>query len=714
MNRKNEAGFTIVEVILAMVIALVIVFPFMTSYILSTKINTNADFMKRATDAVEIAQKDISTWDDDVLESISSTYDEDVVVTFLKSLTGAEIKNLRDTLRTSDFEALQGTWTTENINTLQNDTNTTILKNLITNANKNALVAFAYRIDTTTLTTLARTKNYSIEKEWSYLNTKNTESMYSAFRKLLDGVVANIDIPGEAWGQGLDVKFKVEKDLDYEDVTNKNTNTDLASLKKVEGGNSSDPNIYKRGFDYRNGYDLYIRVKKDGIEFENSSGKKIVKKNNLGNLVDGNSNPVDDDAGYYLSIDLASGSTSYNLRRIPSTYKVLEKWNATANDKIMFGGIEWVKIFTPTAGDVALMYYPRGLEFIKKAFDVSGTTTPRFKRDESTNSWANIAAYLNEDFYNSLTYNEYAGGENYYSNKKWLKKHTWLTGETSNLSATTAYEYIGLLNANETSKLKTDIKSANWFSGRNVYTLTPNGSNVYVYSGTLQNSNPATEQYIFPIIYLDKDLYCKVHPGNSGYYMLYEPQDTKLRDAVVSSGTSILSKSGASKELGVLVQFDDDLTEKNLKGDYFEKIRLLVNVNYNSGVTKDVNRVVIYTVNNRNVGNYSWLNLINANKTTEFKVVDSAYMEEEFDNTYSINDSVKRIFKVNGYKITAWAEYMAADEYRGTPTAKKNIHEKLTLYINKEKEIPTFRTIINSKNRDEDNNPKRNVSNLNE
>ena len=109
MNRKNEAGFTIVEVILAMVIALVIVFPFMTSYILSTKINTNADFMKRATDAVEIAQKDISTWDDDVLESISSTYDEDVVVTFLKSLTGAEIKNLRDTLRTSDFEALQGT-----------------------------------------------------------------------------------------------------------------------------------------------------------------------------------------------------------------------------------------------------------------------------------------------------------------------------------------------------------------------------------------------------------------------------------------------------------------------------------------------------------------------------------------------------------------------------------------------------------------------------
>ena len=197
MNKKSEAGFSLIEVIVALVILMVIVFPFMTSYTVSTKLNAQSDLMKRATDAVELAQKDIRTWDEDVLEAL---------------------------------------------------------------ANSN--------------------------KEWAYLNTKNNDTLYSAFRRLLDdNTIISLDNPGEPWGEGLDVKFKVEKDLDYEDVTNQTAITDLASLKNVEND------------DFRKGYNLYIRVAKDGIKFYNDSTIVTNTNNN-------------DGRGYYMDITLGNASSS--------------------------------------------------------------------------------------------------------------------------------------------------------------------------------------------------------------------------------------------------------------------------------------------------------------------------------------------------------------------------------------------------------------------
>ena len=197
MNKKSEAGFSLIEVIVALVILMVIVFPFMTSNTFSTKLNAQSDLMKRATDAVELAQKDIRTWDEDVLEAL---------------------------------------------------------------ANSN--------------------------KEWAYLNTKNNDTLYSAFRRLLDdNTIISLDNPGEPWGEGLDVKFKVEKDLDYEDVTNQTAITDLASLKNVEND------------DFRKGYNLYIRVAKDGIKFYNDSTIVTNTNNN-------------DGRGYYMDITLGNASSS--------------------------------------------------------------------------------------------------------------------------------------------------------------------------------------------------------------------------------------------------------------------------------------------------------------------------------------------------------------------------------------------------------------------
>ena len=140
-----------------------------------------------------------------------------------------------------------------------------------------------------------------------------------------------------------------------------------------------------------------------------------------------------------------------------------------------------------------------------------------------------------------------------------------------------------------------------------------------------------------------------------------------------------------------MVYFDKDLPETNFDNKHYEKLRFLVNVTDNRNIEDDkrADGLTIYTINNKDMGNYKWLNVKNANKTTDFKLVDSMYLEEDYKGDTAETTELSRKFKVNGYTIKVWAEYMAPDEYMGN-NAYKNEHESLMLYINKEKDVPTF------------------------
>ena len=566
MNRKRELGFTLVEVLIAMVIFLIIVFPFLSSYIVSERMNRQSFYMKRAIEAVDMAGNDISTWDQDILETICQKDDD--------------------------------------------------------------------------------------KKEWKYLNTEGGLSMYQAFRKLLDDdTVDTLDINGKQWGDNLDVYFKVEED---------------------NGENISED----ESDELRSDYDLRIRVE-DKI-------RMIYKASASSNDTTVTENTDNNGSGYYLKVTLDNnGKYSFVVRRIPDDYKPLEKIDL--GNKILFGGRRWEKLFKASAGDVALIYAPENESYeLQLPFDISDST-PRFKRGNQDSTWGNIASYLNNEFYNSLVYSTYEG-ENYNTNRNWIKKHTWNIGERDNDTLETTVENVGLLSYNELSFVENQIESRLG----NSYTLTPQGNLVRTVSGN--TVLPTTYLNVYPVIYLDKDLYCDTSDLE---YKLYDGTSDKLK-----SGTKIVEFTVSGDTPKALIYFDKNLKATNLEGEYFEKLRLLVEVE-DKRTSSSSDGLTIYTINNRNVGNYSWLSINDATRKflgddnlKGFRLIDSIYLENDSKKANS-DSNLKKVFIVNGYKVTVWAEYMAPDEYRynkdsGTVSEYMKEQERLEIHINKEKDRPTF------------------------
>lgn len=562
MNRKRELGMTLVEVIVAMLIFLIIVFPFLTSYILSDKMNKQSYYMKRAIEVVDMAGNDIATWDYDILETICQKDDD--------------------------------------------------------------------------------------KKEWKYLNTEGGLSMYQAFRQLLDDDAKNtVDINGKPWGDNLDVYFKVEKE---------------------EEENVVDTEVD----DLRNGYDLFIRVE-DKIKMtykqSSTSGDTTITENTNNN-----------GRGYYIKVTLENnGKYSLNVNRIPENYIPLEK--VALGENILFGGLEWEKLFSPSSGDVALIYSPKKSVYeLELPFDIK-EGSPRFKRGNQDNTWGNIASYLNNEFYNSFAYNTY-DGENYKTDKNWIKKHVWNIGEKENDMSETTIENVGLLSYNELDMIENQLKS----SLGNSYTLTPVGNYVRTVSGN--QVLPTTYLKVYPVIYLDKNLYCYKDGSDC---KLYDSTNSKLKN-----GSNILQLNGNGEMAKIMIYFDKSLKETNLEGKYFEKLRLLVEVE-DKRSSQSNDGLMIYTINNKNVGNYSWLNINDATRRIGestnfhgFKLVDSIYLDKDSKKVNGSDNNLKKVFKVSGYKVTVWAEYLAPDEYRGIGNEYMKKHEKLEIHINKEKDRPTF------------------------
>lgn len=564
MNRKNNGGFTLVEVLAAMLIFLVIVFPFLSAYIMSGKMNRQSFYMKRAVEVVDMAGNDISNWDYDILETICQKDDNKV--------------------------------------------------------------------------------------EWKYLNTTGELSMYEAFRQLLDDDdKEEIDIKGKAWGDNLDIYFKVEK----EDDTN--------NFQTVEDD------------ELRGDYNFILRVEQDGMRIIGNSESYDTNYNN------------NDGRGYYLKVTLNNGSYSCKFREIPNDYMPLEKIND--DNRILFGGKEWKKLFLSSPGDVALIYCPSEAYQLEFPFDTEGNTV--FRRGSQEESWGNIASYLNNEFYNSLIYNTNDRGENYKTSKEWIKKHVWNIGDVNNEVSDQTTEYVGLLSYSELSMIKSSVSAYLYDEDMDSYTLTPSsiGTNIKTLRG---EASPTTILRVNPVIYLDKNLYCCDDEEN---YRLYDCTSKELKE-----GSVINTTDGNKSQMKMMIYFDKSLSEDN--SDFFEKLRLLVDVEDNRS-TKTNDGLVIYTINNKKVGNYSWLNVIDATRRLGtdngdyrgFRLIDSVYLDKDYKEYKKDNEdtNLRKVFSVNGYKVTVWAEYLNPDEYRGSEENEYlNEHEKLEIHINKEKDRPTF------------------------
>ena len=138
---------------------------------------------------------------------------------------------------------------------------------------------------------------------------------------------------------------------------------------------------------------------------------------------------------------LENGKSKYTLRRIPSEYMPLEKYNPAEKNgeemRILFGGRKWLRLFEPMPGDVALIYAPSLIFRLQQPFDVTGDV--RFRRD---NGWDNVSSYLNRQFYNSLAYSTISKD---YTNRSWIKKHGWQIGPQNQEGSEKVSEYVGLL-----------------------------------------------------------------------------------------------------------------------------------------------------------------------------------------------------------------------------------------------------------------------------
>ncbi|MBP5427640.1 MAG: type II secretion system protein [Clostridiales bacterium] len=599
-RRRTKSGFTLIEVLVAAVIFLLILFPFLSTYVISNKINQNAFYIKKATDVVKNAQDDICTWDEDILDVLSR--------------------------RTSDDKT----------------------------------------------------------REWRYLDTQDNESMYESFRNMLDKKEP-LSINGKRFGDGMDIYFTVEKDGVYNYV-------ESAVLDK-EGYKVDNTD------DIRSGYDLYIRVGKNLDDLDPYKNIIQIYQNSTNNSKDGvvSYSTNNDGRGFYLKVTLNNdGTSNYTLREIPSEYKPLEK--SETDDNIFFGGKKWLKVFRAMPGDVALMYAPdERVQYIQFPFDVEGKSL--YKREDQSKTWGNLASYLNSTFYNSLAYSTTT---KYYTSKSWIKKHKWCIGPEENEAGIVTKENVGLLRRSEVERIKSNVKTYLERSCDNeTYTLTPtyeDGGSIYTVGGIVMS--PKTELNIFPVIYLDKDLYLK--------------DDGRLFDGTreeLKNGNIVRPNNGddsvlCGNNVRVMIYFDKDLEETNLEGKYFEKLRLLVDVVDNRSVTTD-DGLIVYTVNNKKRDNYNWLNITDATRvfdkatnTARFKVLENIDVnydsnkdttKDDYSTNWTKNKDVviKKAFKVKGYKINVWAEYMSTDSYR-YDNKFKDKHEELELYINKEKDNPTF------------------------
>lgn len=627
MKKGNRDGFTLIEMLVTVTIFLVILFPFVTTYVVTGKINQDATYQKKATDVLKFAQEDIRTWDDDILETLSERIDSGV--------------------------------------------------------DKGKLRAWKY------------------ERDWNYTKVVNGEkettktSMYQILRDALDGKNTDMNIEGSGWQKGMDVYFTVEK---KQEKSGSGSNVVYNDINVVNEEGS---------IDIRSGYDLSIRVVSDE-EGTNIEGGKIT--GDMIKIIQRGKNVVSEQnnnsgSGYYLKVTLANSGAKYQLKKIPVRYIPLEKYDG--EDTILFGGRKWLKVFSPTPGDVALMYAPEADVFdINMPFDANYSTGEiEYKR--TAGGWSNLASYLNGQFYNSLAYSTV---DKYYSSRSWIKKHTWQIGGLGAESSKTTTEYIGLLRYNEIGNISSGVRDYLSDSCNDLtYTLTPvNGSAMYLVSG--DQENPKVERKIYPVIYLDKELYLDVEDSK-----LYEQTDEVLKQGGIikpygDTGADEIICQGSTMKM--LVYFDNDLGEANLEGDYFEKVKLLVDVVDNRS-TKTDDGLQIYTVNNKKRNNYDWLEVVDATRTTygegsglaRFKIIDSvkADVDAKTDATKwsdtgdNRNTSIKKVYRTKEYEVRVWAEYMATDEVsRVNPDdyvgkeLPKNKHESLTLTVTVQKDDATF------------------------
>lgn len=630
MKERRQAGFTLVEMLVAVVIFLIIVFPFVTTYVVTGKLNQDALYMKRATDIIKLAGEDIRTWNDDILEVLSDRVDD-------------------GKLREWKY---QKEWTI---------------------------------------------KHNVKDKDTGYIQLKeDSTSMYEIFRRALDGEENfkdnDLKITGTDWQKGMDIYFTVEKI--QEETTQIGGDTTYQDVNVVNEVSEVD---------IRKGYDLSIRVEKERENVSDATSP-IVDKIKISQNGKGIVKEMDNNGGrgYYLKVTLENGNSKYVLRKIPPEYVPLEKYTPTEKDgqevRISFGGKDWLRVFEPTPGDVALMYAPKDLFLINKPFDVTGDV--RFKR---TNGWDNIASYLNDQFYNSLAYST---TDLNYTSRSWMKKHTWQIGPKDQEYNETVSEYVGLLKYSEIERIRPSVSQylLNSCSGM-TYTLTP-ASSTGMYLMSYDQVTPENVYSIYPMIYLDRDLYI----NNDG--KLYESTDAVLKNGEIVGEGDEDEVTCEGSEVKVMVYFDNGLDEENLEGQYFEKVRLLVDV-VDNRTNKTDSGLKIYTANNKKRGNYSWLEVrdvtrvmmeeSNAN-SARFKVIDTLKVEEDA-NTQSTewgsstqNDSVKKAYITKEYQLNVWAEYMATDEhsyvnpndYPDKSKLPKNKHEKLVLRVTTQKDKATF------------------------
>lgn len=614
MKKRSHGGFTLVDVLVAVAMFLVIVLPFLTMYLVTSKLNQDASYIKKATDVLKLAGEDIRTWNSDILEVLSDRVD------------GGK---LREWKYQKDWE---------------------ITHNVGDDGHKEL--------------------------------RKDKTSLYNIFRNALDGMEnwkdEELSINGTEWQKGMDIYFTVEK-IQTKTGSGASATYDDNDIAKEEGD-----------IDLRTGYDLSIRVEK-----ENDVPKIKISERGRDVVIDASNN---NGSGYYLNVTLENSKSKYTLRRVPNGYTPLEKYVGV--NKISFGGKKWLKVFEPTPGDVALMYAPEDLFKIEQPFDVTGNEEVRFNRDRG---WDNIASYLNNQFYNSLAYSTVTRN---YTSRSWINKHTWQVGDIGAEESDRVAEYVGLLRYSEIDTIRDNVSEylLSSCAGR-AYTLTPSStSGVYLVSKDQVSANSICN--VYPVIYLDRDLYIK---DDNTLATLYESTDACLKNGDLVDASSITCAGSTMK---VLVYFANDLEESNLEGEYFEKVRLLIDV-VDNRTNKTDDGLVIYTANNKRRNKYNWLEARNATrammestsaKSARFKIIDTLKVNEDAstdelkwsDDTKDI--SIKKVYVGKEYEIRVWAEYMATDEhsnvnpddYPDKRKLPKNKHEELVLRVTTSKDEPTF------------------------
>lgn len=83
MKRKNEAGFSMIEILAAMALLAVIIIPVCTSLVLSLRINAKADAVMQARFAVSSAVEELMAkgYSDENADAVTDKYDVNITVT---------------------------------------------------------------------------------------------------------------------------------------------------------------------------------------------------------------------------------------------------------------------------------------------------------------------------------------------------------------------------------------------------------------------------------------------------------------------------------------------------------------------------------------------------------------------------------------------------------------------------------------------------------